>query len=75
MQYGHVHREVSGTVTKIYKVVGMHCPACATSIELDLEDVGIQASCSYAKQTLEVKSEVEEIKLKEIVKPLGYDLE
>lgn len=67
---------------QIFKVIGMHCPSCAASIQLDLEDAGIKASCSYAKETLEVESGKEEQKsklvfdkIRKVIKPLGYDLE
>jgi len=33
----------------------MHCASCALVIESDLEDVGAEASCSYAKQVLSVE--------------------
>ena len=61
--------------SKVYKVIGMHCPACATAIELDLEDVGVIASCSYAKQALEVDGNTDKEELKKVIKLLGYDLE
>lgn len=59
---------------KIFKVVGMHCTACATAIELDLEDAGIKASCSWAKQTLEVDNKAGREEIQKVLKPLGYDL-
>lgn len=46
-------------------------------VESDLEDVGIKASCSYAKETLEVEfdeAKISEDKLKEVVKSSGYGL-
>ena len=46
-------------------------------IESDLEDVGVKASCSYAKETLEVEfdeAKVNEEKLKDLVKSSGYQL-
>lgn len=62
-------------VKKIFKVSGMDCSACAKLIELDLEDAGISASCSYAKATLEVDDEkVDNKKLKEVVAKGGYTL-
>lgn len=59
---------------KIFKVNGMHCASCAMVIESDLEDIGIQATCSYAKQTIEVsESEIKkEAQIKEVVKKAGY---
>lgn len=65
-------------VKKSYKVQGMHCTSCAMLIESDLEDVGIKACCSYAKQTLDIEfneNEANEEKVKTIVKTLGYELE
>jgi copper chaperone CopZ len=59
---------------KIYKVKNMDCAACATMIELDLEDAGISAKCSYANQTLEVAAPHDEAKIKEVVKKSGYDI-
>lgn len=62
-------------VKKTYLVRGMHCTACATSIELDLEDAGIKASCSWAKQTLEVDEKASKEDLRKVIQPLGYDLQ
>ena len=38
-----------------YKIIGMDCPSCAMLIESELEDAGIKAKVSYAKETLEVE--------------------
>lgn len=45
-------------------------------IESDLEDAGIIAKCSYAKQVLEVENhdKVDQNKIKEIIKKAGYEL-
>ncbi len=62
---------------KTYKVNGMHCAACATMIELDLEDHGITAKCNYAQQVLEVDfddTKIEEEKIKKVVEQSGYTL-
>ena len=40
---------------KTFKIDGMHCTSCALLIESDLEDAGVKASCSYAKQMLDVE--------------------
>lgn len=40
---------------KTYKITGMDCPSCAALLELDLEDAGIVAKCSYQKSVLEVE--------------------
>lgn len=59
---------------KIFKITGMDCDACAKMIELDLEDAGIAAKCSYASQTLEVPEEVNHQKMKEVVENSGYTI-
>ena len=59
---------------KIYKIHGMHCASCAGMIELDLEDVGIPAKCSYQKETLEIEIEHDKNKVIEIVKKSGYSI-
>lgn len=62
---------------KTYKVEGMDCDSCAKMIELDLEDIGVKAKCSYPRQILEIEFDekhIEEEKVKEIVKKSGYDL-
>lgn len=59
---------------KVYKVQNMNCASCAMVIECDLEDAGIKAKCSYAKQCLEVEGKHDEKKVKEIVKNAGYGL-
>ena len=64
-------------VKKTFKVTGMDCTSCAMLIESDLEDVGVKASCNYAREILEVEydeQKVSEDKLKEVVKSSGYDL-
>jgi copper chaperone CopZ len=61
--------------SKVYKLSGMHCPNCAMLIESDLEDAGIKAKVSYAKQTLEIE-EVKNIeKISKIVTDSGYKIE
>ncbi len=61
---------------KTFKILGMDCDACAKMIELDMEDAGIKASCSYAKQILEVELEndLNEDQIKNIVSKSGYEL-
>lgn len=62
-------------VKKKYKVKGMDCTSCALMIESDLEDVGVKAKCSFAKEILEVEfdpARVDEEKIKETVKSSGY---
>lgn len=55
----------------------MDCASCASLIELDLEDVGVTAKCSFPKETLEVEfdpKKVSEEKIKTVVKTSGYQL-
>ena len=59
---------------KTYKVDGMDCASCASLLELDLEDVGIKASCSYAKGTLDVEGVHDPKKIKEVAKKAGYSI-
>lgn len=62
---------------KVYKVNGMHCSSCAMTIEWELEDAGVKAKCSYAKQVVEVEFDGEKIsdeKIKEVVKKSGYSI-
>ncbi len=60
---------------KTYKINGMHCASCAAMIELDLEDAGVSAKCSYANQNLVVeKDQVNIEKIKEVVEKAGYEL-
>lgn len=57
-----------------YKIKGMHCASCATLLEMDLEDVGIKAKCSYPKETLEIEEKHDLKKVVEIVSKLGYSI-
>ncbi len=59
---------------KIYKIKGMHCVSCASMLELDLEDIGIKAKCSYANETLEVESLHDKNKVVEVVEKSGYSI-
>ncbi len=64
-------------IKKTYKVKGMDCTSCAMIIESDLEDAGVKASCSYAKETLEVEfdeQKLREEKIFDVVKSSGYNL-
>lgn len=60
---------------KIYKIDGVNCTSCALMIESDLEDAGVTAVCSYAKQTLEVEfdeKKIKEKKITDVVLRAGY---
>jgi copper chaperone CopZ len=61
---------------KTYTVKNMDCASCAMIIESDLEDTGIKAKCSYAKESLEVHIDenFDEQKVIETVKKSGYDI-
>lgn len=62
---------------KKYKIIGMHCTSCAMLIEGELEDIGVVARASYAKQELEVEYDEKKVKEEQIikaVKKVGYDL-
>lgn len=61
-------------MSKIYKIGGMDCASCASLIEMDLEDAGIKAKCSYPKQNLEVESDHDIKKVREIVQKSGYNI-
>ena len=61
--------------TKIYKIKGMNCPSCASLLELDLEDAGVKARCSYPKSTVEVEEDGNFVKIKKVVKKSGFKIE
>ncbi len=60
--------------SKIYKIKGMDCASCAMIIESDLEDAGIKAKCSYAKEVLEIEGDHDKEKVEELVKKSGYNI-
>jgi copper chaperone CopZ len=60
---------------KTYKIKGMNCASCASMIELDLEDAGIKAKCSYPKSTLEVEGDGNFVNIKKVVEKSGYKIE
>ena len=59
---------------KTYQIKGMDCAACASLLELDMEDAGFKASCSYPKETLEIEGDHDLKRVEEIVKKSGYNL-
>lgn len=62
---------------KTYRVNGMDCASCAMVIEGELEDVGVNARCSYAKETLDVEfdaNKFSEKQIEEVVAKSGYSV-
>lgn len=59
---------------KIYKIKGMDCASCAAMLELDFEDAGIKAKCSFPKETLEIEGPLDEKKIVEIITKAGYSI-
>lgn len=60
---------------KTYKLKGMHCTSCAMIIEGELEDIGVQASCSYAKELVDVsfdETKLSESAIVETIRKAGY---
>jgi len=53
----------------------MSCPSCAMLIESDLDDAGINARVSYAKETLNLSDKKDLIEAKKIIQKNGYVLE
>ncbi len=60
--------------SQTYKIKGMHCASCASMIELDLEDAGISAKCSYPNESVEVEGNHDPKKVVEIVSKAGYSI-
>lgn len=61
-------------MNKIYKIKGFDCTSCASLLELDLEDAGIKAKCSYSKETVEVEGTHDPKKIVEIINKSGYSV-
>lgn len=64
-------------ITKTLKLSGMHCVSCSVLIEGELEDIGVQAKASYAKQTVDVTYDSKKTKEEAIIKAiekLGYQV-
>ena len=59
---------------KVYKIEGMYCASCAAMIELDLEDAGIKAKCSFADSELRVEEGCDDKKIADIIKKSGYSV-
>jgi len=68
---------MSKIVKKKFKINGMHCSACAISIDFDLEDlVGVKsARTSYARQETEIEFDQEKLTTDMIIQAIqktGY---
>lgn len=64
-------------IKKVYKIQGMDCDSCAKMIELDMEDIGVKASCSYPKGELLVEydaKKIDEKRLFDVIQTAGYSL-
>jgi copper chaperone CopZ len=59
---------------KVYKIKGFDCASCASLLELDLEDAGIKAKCSYPKESLEIEGNHDKKKVFEVLKKSGYTI-
>ena len=59
---------------KTYRIKGMDCPSCASMLELDLEDAGIKAKCSYPNSCVEVEQKHDPKKVIETVIKSGYSI-
>ncbi len=62
-------------IKKTYKLKGMHCTSCAMVIEGELEDIGANASCSYARETVDVafdENKLTEAAIKDTIRKAGY---
>lgn len=64
-------------ITKVFKIIGMHCTSCAMTIDGDLEDTeGIQSvKTNYVKAQAEVTYDEKKIKeenIVEVIKKAGY---
>jgi copper chaperone CopZ len=59
---------------KTYKIEGMDCASCASLLEMDMEDAGISATCSYTKEELAVSENHDPKKIEEVVKKAGYKI-
>jgi P-type Cu+ transporter len=65
------------TIKKSFKIKGMHCTSCAMLIEGELEDKGANASCSYAKSTVDVEYDPDKLSEQDIeqaVRVAGYTI-
>lgn len=58
-------------VRKTFKINGMHCTSCAMLIEGELEEIGVKASCNYARATLEVEFDPQKVSKQDIQKAVS----
>ena len=62
---------------KILNLSGMHCASCSLIIEGDLSDLGVQAKANYAKQTVAIAFDENNIKesiVIDTIEKLGYQV-
>lgn len=61
---------------KVFRLSGLHCTSCNLIIEGELEDqLGVDASCSYQSQTVEVtfdSNKVSDEKIVSTIESQGY---
>jgi len=59
-------------------IQGMHCASCSMLIEGELMDIGVEATCNYAKGYVDVsfdEKKVKEQKIRNKITKLGYMVE
>ncbi|MCR4326502.1 MAG: cation transporter [Candidatus Roizmanbacteria bacterium] len=66
-------------VRKIIKINGMHCTACAMSIDFDLEDLEgvLSVNTNYARQETNIVFDTKKVTFEtiiNIIKKTGYDV-
>ena len=62
-------------INKRLYITGMHCTSCSMLIEGELMDIGVDATCDYAKGYVDVSFDEKKILEKKIVgviERLGY---
>ena len=60
---------------KLIHLSGLHCVSCSMLIEEELADMGVKATCDYAKQTVAILFDEQKIPLQSIestIEKLGY---
>jgi len=63
---------------KQFTLSGLHCVSCSMLVEGALEDIGVEATCHYAKQVVDVsfdEKKVSEATIKKTIEELGYGCE